>query len=191
MRVEIGNRHPIDRLRRMPRKPSQHMCLVAALSQNIPQRLHLPRCRRNWTDSARVRIGFHEAMDPVLVRPLSGRNRIPQHRRQDRLQGRDVPHHALADHAIQCRHQTRIQQRVCNFPVGGIPADQQHFLSQRLRQTDTCRFPGDLSLFFFKLLFSEFRYRTFSRRHSSKPSAPIASIPNEPRFTSRSSFLLL
>ena len=55
----------------------------------------------------------------------------PLYRKEHRRQGRQIAHHALADEFFQVRHFAGIQQRGDDFPIGGVPADEQDFMGQR------------------------------------------------------------
>src|SRR5580693_10235053 len=97
VRKKIGNRDAVNRLCRMTSEPTQDVGFEAALGENIPDRLDLTRCARDWPNAAVLRVRLHESVDAMLVRPFPGSNRIPQHGGKDRSQGRQIPHHTMVD----------------------------------------------------------------------------------------------
>src|SRR5260370_15750977 len=86
-------------------------------------------------------IRLHEAVDAMFVRALAGGDGIPQHGRQDRLEGGNVALDAVADHVIQGGHEPGVNQRTCDLPVGCVPANEQNFPCEYLRQTNSSGLP--------------------------------------------------
>jgi hypothetical protein len=127
VRKKIGHRNSVDGFCQMPCKPAQHMSFVSALGQNVPNRLDLARRAGGRPHSASLRIGLHETKNSVLIRTFPCGDRIPQHRRKNGTQSRQVSDHALVDEGVQSRHQPLIQQRINQLPISRIPADQENF----------------------------------------------------------------
>ena len=82
-------------------------------------------------DAAVDRVRLGEAVDAVLMGALAGGDRGPQHGRERRVEGGEVPGDAAIHHALQVRHLAGVQQRVDQFPVGCVPADEQHLAGNR------------------------------------------------------------
>ena len=138
--IIVGNHHPLaQRLGRIGWPPADGDRVLVVLIENIPDRLGLTRKIRHGTDATTDGIGLGKPVDPVFVGPLARRDRSPQHRRQTRLQRRDVAHHPLLQETRQMRHLPRIQQRVNHLPISGIPADQENFAGRRRRRTSSHR----------------------------------------------------
>ena len=133
VRIEIGNRNAVNRLRRMAREPAQNMSLKSALGENIPQRFYFARGARHRTDAAILCVRLHESVNPVLMGTLAGGNRIPQHRGKDRPQSCQISHHTMINEIVQGGHQSLIQQWIDYLPIGRIPADQENFLGEGFR----------------------------------------------------------
>ena len=99
---------------------------VAGLVEDVPDGLGFSREIRDRPHGARLRIGLGEAVDAVLIRSLAGGDAGPEHRRQGRLKRGEVAHHAGLDQPTDMGHQPHVHERRDHFPVGGIPADEQH-----------------------------------------------------------------
>jgi hypothetical protein len=67
-------------------------------------------------------------MDTMFVGTFAGGDGGPEHGREHQRKGRQVAHHALADDFFQVRHLAGIQQRGDDFPIGGVPTDEQDFM---------------------------------------------------------------
>ena len=62
---------------------------------------------------------------PCLSANLPGSDRVPEHRRKNRLERREISHHAAVNQSVERRHQTFLEQRCDNFPIRRVPADEQ------------------------------------------------------------------
>ena len=67
-----------------------------------------------------------EAENLVNIGTLAGPDPVPQHRRLNGLKRDDVGHHAFLEETGENRHLAVFDQRADDFPVGGIPSDQQY-----------------------------------------------------------------
>ncbi|MEZ5356646.1 MAG: hypothetical protein R2762_28755 [Bryobacteraceae bacterium] len=83
--------------------PADNVGVGPVLHQDVPQRLAAAGSGRHRTHAAGIRVQFGEAEDAVLVRELAGGNRVPQHRRQHRIERLDVAHDAVIDQKAQIR----------------------------------------------------------------------------------------
>src|SRR5579863_9439607 len=107
-------------------------------TSKVPYGMALPTpwARTSWTltaygpDAVRLRVRLHEAMDAVPVGAHADGDRVPQHRREDRTQRGEIPHHPVIDKVVERRHEPLIHQGRGDFPVGGVPADQKDFLGK-------------------------------------------------------------
>jgi hypothetical protein len=64
-------------------------------------------------------------VDAVLVGTLAGGDAGPQHRREHRVERRQVAHDAIFDQVLEVGHLAGVDERGDHLPVGGIPADEQ------------------------------------------------------------------
>ncbi len=113
----------------MAGEPAENVGLVSALRQNVPDGFDFAGSAGGWADSAGLWIGLHEAVYAVLVRPLAGGNRIPEHGGKNRPQSRQIADHAAIHEIVEGRHQSLVEQRVDQFPIGSVPADKQDLFS--------------------------------------------------------------
>ncbi len=132
---QIGNRRAVQRLGRVARPPGHHVAAPAErLLKNVPERLGAPRSGGEGAGAAVPRIALREAVNAVLVRQLAGRDGGPEHRRDDRMQGGEISHHAAVDQALEHGHFSLFQEWVDHLPVGGIPADEQEAFERRRKR---------------------------------------------------------
>ena len=124
--VVIGNHHAVDRLGGMAGPPADHDAAQIVLIENVPQRFRFSREVRHRLHAASIRSWLGETVDAMLERPLSGGDGCPQHRRERRMQRRDLPHRAVFHQPLDVGHFARVHQRMDDLPVGGIPPDQQN-----------------------------------------------------------------
>ena len=124
--IPVAHHHAVDRLGRMARPPADHDRLLAALVQDVPDRLDLAADVRDRADALAVGRRLAEAVDAVLERTLAGRDRGPEHRAQDRRERRVVPADALVHHPLQVGHLALLEERADRPPVRGVPADHEH-----------------------------------------------------------------
>ena len=73
----------------------------------------------------------------MLVGKLAGRDRVPQHWRQNGLECGKVTHHAAVDERIERRHQASLEQWSDVLPIGRVPADEENLTFSHL----LCRAP--------------------------------------------------
>ena len=97
--IMVGDKRPLDRLGRMAGVPADHVRAQTGLSQNVPNRLDLPRGAGRGADAAGGRVGLGEAQYAVFVGPLARSDRRPEHGREDRLERGQIAHHSFIDHA--------------------------------------------------------------------------------------------
>lgn len=92
------------------------------------------RCSRPLWSCGEIRHGLHpgavrrrlgEAEHSVLVSTLAGGYRAPEHRRQHRLEGRQIAHDSALDERFRMRHEAPVHQDVHDFPVRGVPSKEQ------------------------------------------------------------------
>ena len=124
--VPVAHHHAVDGLGRMARPPADDDRLLAALVEDVPDRLHLAADVRDRADALAVGRRLAEAVDAVLEGPLAGRDRGPQHRAEDRRERRVVPADTLLHHPLQVGHLALFEQRSDRPPVRGIPSDDEH-----------------------------------------------------------------
>ncbi len=124
--VMVGNHHAVDRLGGMAGPPADHDAAQIVLIENVPQRFRFSREIRDRLHAAAVRSWLGEAVDAMLERPLSGGDGSPQHRRERRMQGGDLPGDAVLDQALDVGHFAGVHERMDDLPVGGIPPDQEN-----------------------------------------------------------------
>src|SRR5436190_19995207 len=117
----------LDWLRGMTGPPAYDVTPQTALGENIPKRFALARSAGVRPCPAVDRVGLDEAVDAVLIGKFAGRDRVPEHRREDRLEGSKVTHHSTIDERIEGRHQTFLEQRGDVLPIGRVPSDQENF----------------------------------------------------------------
>ena len=99
--------------------------------ENVPQRFRFSREVGNRLHTAPVRRWLGEAEDAMLERTLSSGDGSPQHRREWRMERRDLPCSAVFDEALDVGHFAGIDQRMDRLPVRGIPSDQENFTRGR------------------------------------------------------------
>jgi len=63
----------------------------------------------------------------VFVRALAGGDGGPQRGAERGLEGGDIAHHAFFKEAGEVGHFPGIDERVDDFPIGGVPADEEDF----------------------------------------------------------------
>src|SRR5579862_2256413 len=115
----------------MAGEPAEDVSPVSALRENIPDGFDLARSAGGWAHTSGLRIRLHEAVDAMLIGALAGGYRVPQHRRKNRTQSRQVANDATIDKVIERGHKTLVQKGIDQLPVGSIPADQENFFGER------------------------------------------------------------
>ena len=63
----------------------------------------------------------------MFARAFTGGDRGPQHWRQNGRQRSQIPHRAAFDKLFRVGHLATIHKILDDFPVRGVPADQQNF----------------------------------------------------------------
>jgi len=126
--VVIGDHHALgQRLGGVGRPPADGDGVFPLLVEDVPDRLGLAREIGDRADAAGDGIGLGKAEDAVFVRALAGGDGGPQRGAERGLEGGDVAHHALLEEAGEVGHFPGVEQRVDDFPVGGVPTDEQDF----------------------------------------------------------------
>src|SRR5690349_17975379 len=97
----VGYDRSIDWLRWMTCPPANDVTAQTALGKNIPKRLALARSAGVRPGAAIDRIRLDKPMDAMFVSRLTGRDRIPQHRGQDRLKRSQVTHNPAVDKRVK------------------------------------------------------------------------------------------
>ena len=99
-------RHDVaeNRLGRMARPPADNITAQTGLGKNVPERFAFARSACVRSRSAVLQIRLDEAVNAVLVRILARSDRIPEHRRKNRLKRREISHHASIDQILERRH---------------------------------------------------------------------------------------
>jgi hypothetical protein len=124
----VGHHHAADRFGGVGGPPAHQIGFQTVLLQDVPDRLGFTAQVGDRPHPAAAGIGLAEPMDPMLMGPLAGGDRGPQHRREHRIEGGKVAHHSRSGQPLEVRHLARIQQRPDDLPVGSIPAEQKHFV---------------------------------------------------------------
>jgi hypothetical protein len=114
-----------NRFRGMRRPPADHDAALAMLVENVPDSLGGAAQNADGPDAHPVGRRLDEAVNAMLGGPLAGSDGGPQHRAERRVERGVVAAYALGQNARQIWHFPPRQQRVDDFPVGGIPADQE------------------------------------------------------------------
>src|SRR5499427_4249086 len=104
------------------------MSLVSALGQNVPDGFDFASGAGNRAQASGLRIGFDKSENSMLVGTHAGGDGVPQHWRENRMQGSQVSDYPVVDYALQRRHQALVEERINDLPIGSIPADEQDFL---------------------------------------------------------------
>ena len=73
----------------------------------------------------------------MFIGAFAGADGIPEHRRKNRLQSRDIAHHAFIDELGQHRHLAALDQRIDHFPIRRIPANEQNLFHSGRRRSST------------------------------------------------------
>ena len=123
----FGDDCAVDRLGRMTGPPADDVTAQTGLREDIPERFAFARSARVRARAAVDRIGLDETVDAVLVCEFSGRDRIPEHGRENRLERGQISHHAAIDQPVERWHQTFLQQRSDVFPISRIPTNEEDF----------------------------------------------------------------
>ena len=132
MAKHVGNHAAVEIGLALGGEPTDNMAAALIFAKDFPERAATAGGCGNRYDRAAAGIDLSEARHAVMVGHLAGGNRGPQHRRQLRFERGEVAAHAALHQSRQCRHFSRIHQRMHDLPIGGIPADQeQAFLHVR------------------------------------------------------------
>ena len=123
----------------MTRPPTNDVTLQTALGENIPKRFAFARSAAAGARATVDRVRLDEAVDAVLIGKFAGRDRIPEHRRKNWLERREIAHHAAIDEGVEGRHQTFLDQRSDVLPIGGVPSDQENFSPVSFNHRETTR----------------------------------------------------
>src|SRR5581483_8355825 len=123
----------------MAGKPAEHMSSISALRQDVPDRFNFARRAGHRSHSTGLGIGLHKAEDAVLVWPFAGSNGVPQHRRENRTQGREISDDPMVDEIVERGHQPLVEERINQFPISSVPADQKNFSGERSTHKAECR----------------------------------------------------
>ena len=125
--IKIGDGDAVDGLGGMTGKPAEDVSFVAALGEDIPDGFDLARGARDGADAGGVRVGFDEAENAVLVGAHAGGDGVPQHGRENGVQGSEVAHDSVVDEMLEGGHEALVEEGGDNFPVGGVPTDEEDF----------------------------------------------------------------
>ena len=131
--VEVAHHCPIDRLGRMARPPPDDVRPSALLVEHIPERLHLAARAQHRAHALLLGVGLYKSQNAVLVGRFARRHAGPEHRGKWGVQRGEVAHRAALDEPAQRGHLAGVHQRMQHLPVGGVPADEEHFLGNRVR----------------------------------------------------------
>ena len=91
----------------MGSKPIYYHAAQSRLRQDIPDRLAFTRSAAYRPNTIAIRRGFDESENVVFIGALAGRNRRPEHRRKNWLQGRDLAADAAFDELFEDGHFAR------------------------------------------------------------------------------------
>ena len=122
----------IEMLLALSGKPTHDMAAQTALTKHFPQGAALTRGRGDRHHCAGPRVHLGETRHAVVIGHLARGDRGPQHRRELRLERGEVATHAALDQTRHAGQRARIEKRVDDFPISGIPANEEKFFSQEV-----------------------------------------------------------
>ena len=126
--IHVGNQLAVEPLFALGGEPAHHMAAESLLAQHFPQRLALAGRGGHRDDPATHRIDLGETFHTVVIGHFAGGDGRPQHRRKLRLERREIAADAALDKPGHAGEFPCVEQRVDQFPIGGIPADEQEAL---------------------------------------------------------------
>ena len=125
--VAIGDHHAFDRLDGMTGPPADDDAAQIVLAENVPKCFRPTGEVGDGLHAAPVGSWLRKAVDSVLEGTFAGGNGSPQHRRDRWVQGGDLASDPGLDEALEVRHFAGVEHGLDDFPVGGIPADEEDF----------------------------------------------------------------
>ena len=114
--------------------PADYVRPAPGAARDRPQRLGMPEVAGDRHVVAVIARLDDEAVDPVLVGYLPGRNRRPDGRRDRRLHRAQRAAPPLRDELLEGREAAGVDERPHDRPGGRVDADQQDALAGRRRQ---------------------------------------------------------
>ena len=113
-------------------KPTHDMAAQTPLAEHFPQGAALTRGRGDWHHRAVPWVHLGETRHAMVIGHLARGDRGPQHRRELRLECGEVATHPAFDEVRHAGQLARIEKRVDDFPIRGIPADEEEFFAQEV-----------------------------------------------------------
>jgi hypothetical protein len=123
-------------------KPADHMAAQSAFGEDFPHRAAAARGGRDRHDRFAARVHLGKTRHTVMVGHLARGDRRPEHGRKLRLQRGDVAARSRLDQPRHPGQMPRIDHRMHDLPIGGIPSDKEkafaaHEREQNLTAEDT------------------------------------------------------
>ena len=129
--------------------------------EDIPDRFRFTSERRDGANAVPLGSRFTESMNPMLGRTFPGRDRGPEHRTEGGRNRCQIAGSPARHQSGEVRHFPSGHEWPGNFPVSGIPADNQHATLGHRYTAFACR--------------SFFHFRTPAAPRTNAPIAPKAS----------------
>ena len=118
----VGDADAAGGVRRGGERPVDEVSLEVVTFEEVPKGRAVPGGERRW----RVRSWILLSQDSVGEGAAAGRQRGPEQFRDERLGRSQHAHDAARDERLEMRHRARVEQRMQELPVGGLPADEKN-----------------------------------------------------------------
>ena len=106
-------------------EPADHVAAQPAFGEDLPHRAAAARGGRDRHDRFAARIHLGETRHAVVVGHLARGDRCPEHRRKLRFERGDVAARSRLDQPRHAGQMPRIDHRMHDLPIGGIPSDKE------------------------------------------------------------------
>ncbi len=136
-RERIGDEFSANRIGGMSDGKPEDLNAQSGLRKNVPEGFDLSGCRGRGASAPGHGVRFDEPENPMPVGGLSRDQRSPEQGRNRRGKAGQVPHDPARDQLREMGQATRIEERVYDLPVRGIPTDEDEPASRHVR--NSCR----------------------------------------------------
>jgi hypothetical protein len=127
MGEHVGDHFAVEVLFSLGGEPTDDVGAQAFFAEHFPDRLALAGGGGDGDDLAGNRVNFGEAGNLVMVGHFPGGNGTPEHGGELRLEGGEIAVDAAIHERTDAVHAAFGEERVDDFPIGGVPADEQDF----------------------------------------------------------------
>ena len=121
----VGDHFAVEVALALGGEPGDDVGAEAVLAEHFPDGFALAGGGGDGDNLAGDRVDFGEARDAVVVGHFSGGDGGPEHGGELGLEGGEVAMGAAVHEGADAVHASFFEERVDDFPVGGVPADEE------------------------------------------------------------------